>query len=710
MTARRAFLAITTDGTAAAWGYNQFGQLGDGTTTNRTTPVQVSGLSGVSAVGGGAYHSVALKSEGTVWAWGNNSYGQLGDGTTTTRLTPVQVSGLTGVTAISVGYGHNLARKADGTVWAWGLNNYGQPGDGTTTNRSTPVQVSGLSGVSKVAAGSYHSLAVKTDLTLRAWGRNQYGQLGDGTTTERHTPVPCNLTAVTSVSAGAYHSLATRMDGSAWAWGYNFYGQLGDGTTTNRSNPVPIGGMGGTTALAAGGYHSLARKSDGTVWAWGRNDHGQLGDGTTTNRSGPVQASGLSGITAVAGGGSHSLARKNDQVAWAVGYNVYGQLGDGTTTERSLAAPVTGLISIKYYYFNGQRVAMRRNGVLYYLAGDHLGSTSVVIDATGNKVAENRYKPYGEQRWSDGTLPTDYRFTGQRLDDVGLYQMGARWYDPSLGRWISPDTIIPDLANPQSLNRYSYVYNNTLRYIDPTGHLTEQELRTILGDDYEVLWYLWTTYDPYWAAILGELKVGDTLFASMLGGLELRFEGTAGTGIRISGYGPNGAFSTRLQDWQAQGAYGIKKAGTTSIDPRVTDKLFNEHEFGIGNEITVPVFDYNNHMYGWVSPVYLGARKIRQEPGKFVWYNTTSWMLQKLGVPSGPSDAIGWAGSVGTAVTAGAKLSAVGGTAVAVGLLAADLTVSVIEMYKAPCGYYTAEWPGLASDVNPYTTFDQLRH
>ncbi len=485
-------LAITTDGTVAAWGYNQWGQLGDGTTTNRTTPVQVSGLSGVIAVGGGARHSLALKSDGTVWAWGDNTYGQLGDGTTTSHSTPAPVNGLTGVTAISVGNGHNLALKSDGTVWAWGLNDHGQLGDGATTNRSEPVPVYSLSGVSKVAAGWYHSLALKADLTLRAWGSNQKGQLGDGTTTEQHTPVVCILAGVTSVSVGGHHSLATRMDGSAWAWGDNTYGQLGDGTTTDSSTPVRIGGPGGVTALAAGRYHSLARKSDGTVWAWGRNDHGQLGDGTTTNRSSPVQASDLSGITAVAGGGSHSLARKNDQVAWAVGYNACGQLGDGTTTERSIAAPVTGLISTKYYYFNGQRVAMKKGGVVYYIAGDHLGTTSVVLTVQNDQVmtvSESRHYPYGGVRWENGTLQTDYRFAGQRLDSyIKLYAMGARMYDPYIDRFVSPDTIIPDPANAQSLNRYSYCLGNPLKFVDPSGHdpldaAWQAEFRKIHGRD-----------------------------------------------------------------------------------------------------------------------------------------------------------------------------------------------------------------------------------
>jgi RHS repeat-associated protein len=133
----------------------------------------------------------------------------------------------------------------------------------------------------------------------------------------------------------------------------------------------------------------------------------------------------------------------------------------------------TGQVT-QYYFFNGQRIAVRQGDVLYYIAGDHLGTTSVVLDASGNKVAESRHYPYGVERWSSGTLPTDYRFTGQRFEaGLGIYAMGVRWYDPYIDRFLSPDTIIPQPENPQSLNRYSYGYNNPLRYIDLTGHMDE---------------------------------------------------------------------------------------------------------------------------------------------------------------------------------------------------------------------------------------------
>jgi alpha-tubulin suppressor-like RCC1 family protein len=337
-------LAAKSDGTVWAWGLNSNGQLGDGTTIDRTAPVQVSGLSDVLSVSAAeSNYSLALKSNGTVFAWGWNGYGVLGDGTSTERHTPVQVSGLSGATAVSAAYAHSLALKSDGTVWAWGLNNNGQIGDGTSTERHTPVQVSGLSGVTAVSAQFGHSLALKSDGTVWAWGRNSDGELGDGTTTNRLTPVQVSgLSDVTVIAAGQYYSLALKSDGTVWTWGSNGHGELGDGTTTQRLTPVQVGGLSGVTitAVASAYESSLALTSGGTVMAWGLNGHGQLGDGTTTNRTAPVQVHGinnagmLSGVTAVAAGDRHSLAQKSDGTVLAWGANYKGQLGDGTTTER----------------------------------------------------------------------------------------------------------------------------------------------------------------------------------------------------------------------------------------------------------------------------------------------------------------------------------------------------------------------------------------
>ena len=306
-------------------------------------------VSPVSAIAGGEYYSLALKSDGTVWAWGENSVGQLGDGTTINRSNAVQVSGLSGVIAIAAGAYHSLALKSDGTVWAWGANSLGQLGDGTTINRSNAVQASGLSGVIAIAAGQYYSLALKSDGTVWAWGDNNYGQLGEATVDYNPHPTPVQvggLSGVVAVAAGDAHSLAMKSDGSVWAWGNNGWGQLGNGTTIYYSTPVQASGLSGVIAIAGGGSHSLALKADDTVWAWGLDVDGELGPLGTSGygpNPKPVLVSDLSGAIAIAGGGFHSLALKSDGTVWAWGGNFYGELGNGTTVSRILAVPVQGL-------------------------------------------------------------------------------------------------------------------------------------------------------------------------------------------------------------------------------------------------------------------------------------------------------------------------------------------------------------------------------
>jgi len=170
------------------------------------------------------------------------------------------------------------------------------------------------------------------------------------------------------------------------------------------------------------------------------------------------------------------------------GSRVKGTVGGVTTVYVGDHYEVQGSTVRKYYYAGAQRVAMRQNTTLYWLLADHLGSTAITANGTtGAKVAEVRYKAWGENRYTSGTTPTTYRFTGQRQEaGVGLYDYGARWYDPYIQRWISPDTIIPQPANPQSLNRYSYVLNSPLRFTDPSG-MWEQESDDYTDPDSETL-------------------------------------------------------------------------------------------------------------------------------------------------------------------------------------------------------------------------------
>ncbi|HUL94966.1 MAG TPA: hypothetical protein VLT89_03085 [Usitatibacter sp.] len=339
-------VALKDDGTVWGWGANSFGQLGDGTTKYRSSPVQVSGLADVVGVSAGGSFTVAVTRDGTVWAWGYNGLGDLGDGTTTNQLTPVQVSGVVGATAISAGEDFTVALKADGSVWAWGSNYSGQLGTGAI-NPSTAAQVIGLTGVVAVSAGNDNAVALKGDGSVWAWGRNSNGQLGDGTATDRSAPVQAiGLTGMVAVSAGGNHSVAVKGDGSVWAWGYNGFGQLGDGTPLAQSTPVQVSALTGAIAISAGGNQTIALKGDGTVWSWGDNSVGQLGDGTTTNRSAPVQVVGLSNVVAISTGSTHTVALKADGSVWAWGNNSDGRLGDGTTMYRLYPVQVIGLTGV----------------------------------------------------------------------------------------------------------------------------------------------------------------------------------------------------------------------------------------------------------------------------------------------------------------------------------------------------------------------------
>ena len=333
-------LAVSSDGNAYAWGYNNWGQLGDGTYTDRSTPVMVKKPDRNTypdlpkdftyvQVSAGEEHSLALGSDGNAYAWGNSTYGRLGDAGSY-RHAPVRVKTPDRNTypdlpkdftylQVSAGHRHSLALGSDGNAYAWGYDD-GQLGDGTASyfGRSTPVRVKTPDRDTypnlpedftyvQVSAGWNYSLAVGSDGNAYAWGSNDDGRFGDGTTTDRRTPVrvktpdrdtypdlPEDFTYV-QVSAGFQHSLALGSDGNAYAWGWNSYGQLGDGTSFSRYTPVRVKTPDRNTypdlpkdftylQVSAGEQHSLALGSDGNAYAWGWNSHGQLGNNTTNNR------------------------------------------------------------------------------------------------------------------------------------------------------------------------------------------------------------------------------------------------------------------------------------------------------------------------------------------------------------------------------------------------------------------------------------------
>jgi alpha-tubulin suppressor-like RCC1 family protein len=340
--------AGTASGSLRAWGENAAGELGDGTTTNAAVPVKVELPTGtkVTQVRAGCLHTVALTSKGHVLAWGANGNGQLGNGTTTDSTTPVRVkiSRNTKVTAVRAGCDFSLALTSKGHVLAWGYNGFGELGNGTTTDSDTPVRVQLPTGTeaTAISAGQHFSLARTSKGHALAWGLNISGQLGNGTTTNSSVPVRVQLPTGSKVhilSAGFNFAFVSVSGGGVFVWGANNLGQFGDGTTTGSDTPVSIGPMHGEptggpighlVSLVAGCGHAIALFSRGAVLAWGGNDFGQLGNDTTTSSLTPVgvllpASAQVKAISASCNDG-YALTVKGHVYAW--GYNSKGQLGD----------------------------------------------------------------------------------------------------------------------------------------------------------------------------------------------------------------------------------------------------------------------------------------------------------------------------------------------------------------------------------------------
>ncbi len=377
----RDIVLVRSGARAFAAGANTNGQLGDNTKTQRTTPIAVSTLGagvlfGKTVVGAaaGELHSLALCSDGTLAAWGFNYDGELGTNNITQALVPVAVnttaglSSLAGKTVVAVAAGelHSLALCSDGTVSAWGHNYEGELGNNSTGDSLVPVAVNTTAGVSAlagktvtaIAAGALHNLALCADGTVAAWGYNYDGELGNNSATDSLVPVAVDMSGVlagktvVAVAAGNSHSLALCSDGTVAAWGDNTSGQLGTNNTINSRVPVAVNTAAGVSALAgktvvaitAGAYHNLALCADGILVAWGSNGNGQLGDNTTVQRLAPVTVNTAIGVSALSGraavriqgGQYHSVAQCSDGAVVTWGWNGNGQLGDNSTVQRNI--------------------------------------------------------------------------------------------------------------------------------------------------------------------------------------------------------------------------------------------------------------------------------------------------------------------------------------------------------------------------------------
>ncbi len=288
------------------WGDNTNGQLGTGNTNAPTKAVKVKGLSnGVEAVSAGGSYNCALVHNGGVQCWGYNGYGQLGNGSTTSSLTPVAVSGLpNNVAAVGTGFEHACAVLTDGTVQCWGHNNHGQLGNGSTSDSNTPVPVTGLAGVAQIAVADSATCALTSAGSVECWGDNIEGELGNGSTSDSNVPVQVSgLTGgVVSLAAADGTICAALFTGQVNCWGDNTYGELGTGSVgspASSDTPVTVSGFtsnGSVGISAGGGSTACALSVTQQAFCWGDNSVGELGDGTSgaaTDSGTPVAVQGL---------------------------------------------------------------------------------------------------------------------------------------------------------------------------------------------------------------------------------------------------------------------------------------------------------------------------------------------------------------------------------------------------------------------------------
>jgi len=342
--------AVANDNSVKCWGYNAYGQLGNGTTTSSLTPTTVSGINNATAVAVGNFHTCALLSDGSIKCWGAGDNGRLGHGGGTGhRYTPVSVEGINNAIAISLGWSHSCALLSDGGIKCWGYNLHGQVGDGTSgdsnVTKRSPVSVVGIDTAIDIAAGGNHTCAIATDQygnRVKCWGRGTSGQLGNHMFLNQSTPVTIfrnEIVNAVSLSLGSEFSCVLVSDSKVRCWGDNDYGQLGINNTTTRYSPMfvlnaDLSRFSNATAVAVGNTHACALLTDGSMKCWGSNSFGQLGDNTTTSKRTPVPVSGISNAVDIALGGRHSCAQLTNKSLKCWGYNTYGTVGDGTTTGR----------------------------------------------------------------------------------------------------------------------------------------------------------------------------------------------------------------------------------------------------------------------------------------------------------------------------------------------------------------------------------------
>jgi alpha-tubulin suppressor-like RCC1 family protein len=339
---------ILTDGSVRCWGSNSYGELGDGTTTERLIPVAVSGGFSFTAVSPGWAATCGITTTRAGYCWGGNITGLFGDGSGNNSLTPVPAASGLSLAGLNQGDQHTCGLTPSGTSYCWGWNRYGQLGNGSKTDSPVPVPVSGdlTFGTLTTSGPADHTCGLTAGGSAYCWGLNRSGQIGTPTSDtctlplSRKGTVSCALTPVAvsggftfaAVSAGGGHTCGVTTSGAAYCWGDNIYGALGNGTTTSAPTPVAVAGGLSFVTVSAGDAFSCGLTTAGVVYCWGWNTYDQLGNGTTINSSTPVPVSGGLTFSTISVGSYYVCGLATSGGAYCWGRNNFGQLGNGTLT------------------------------------------------------------------------------------------------------------------------------------------------------------------------------------------------------------------------------------------------------------------------------------------------------------------------------------------------------------------------------------------
>ena len=330
------------------WGTAFLGRLGNGTTSpDVTAPAQIGSDTDWDYISAGQAHNLAIRG-GKLYAWGYNNRGQLGDGTQTNRNSPVQIGSDTDWAVVACAGGPvSFAIKENGKLYGWGASNYAANGLGTDDSSQqvlTPTQIGSDTDWSSVGAGQFHGFAIKTNGKLYGWGRNDNGRLGDGTTTTRTSPVQIGSdTDWAEVHGADAHSVALKTNGKLYTWGAASFGRLGNGTTSpDVTAPAQVGSDTDWDSLFRGneGLRNWAIKTNGKLYGWG--SAGGVGDGTTTQRESPVQIGSETDWLTGGYGSAHRLGIRSPGDLYSWGSNANGQTGLGTTSGSTLSPTRVG--------------------------------------------------------------------------------------------------------------------------------------------------------------------------------------------------------------------------------------------------------------------------------------------------------------------------------------------------------------------------------